>query len=96
MADIENFSAKGMSEGGQSDITIAIQFGKSKSVFSRLVACYRQRGGVKIGSVLEKPRETTNRQERHLQTIVLRNRFVSASKMSDNFRATPHLLRLTV
>ena len=87
MTENEKFHAIGMIEAGQSQNAVSRYFGKSKSVISRLMARYRQTGGVKIRAGRGRPRKTSPRQDRCLRTMALRNRFISAPELRDNFRA---------
>lgn len=82
----ERERAVGMVQAGMRYVDVANQFGCSKLTITRLMNRLRQTGTTHDRPRSGRPRVTTERQDRHIRFIHLRNRFVTATATAN---ATP-------
>lgn len=75
----ERERALGMAEMGATQVQIARRFGCTPLTVSRLLQRFRQTGGTADRPRSGRPRVTTPMEDRHIRTIHLRNRFVTAT-----------------
>jgi len=75
----ERERAVGMVQAGMRHEDVANQFGCSKLTITRLMSRVRQTGGTADRPRSGRPRVTSERQDRHIRLIHLRNRFIPAT-----------------
>jgi transposase len=82
-----------MVHAGMTHQAVADHFNVSRIAFSRLMIRLRQTGSANDRSRNGRPRVTSQRQDRHLCLIYLRNRIIAAE---DTARRTPGLANVRV
>ena len=74
----QRLRAVGMLEAGLCQYDVAARFGMTRATITRLLTRYRLSGTVNDLRRSSRPRITTARQDRHIRTSHLRNRFQTA------------------
>ena len=83
--------AVGMGQGGMTHQAVTDHFDVSRITITRSMICLRQTGRTNDRPCNDRPRMTSQRQERHLRLIHLRNRMVTAE---DTVRRTSCLANI--
>ena len=86
LSNLERARALGVLQGGQTVAEVAIRFNVSRSTIKRLRHRFRDTGDVKDRPRSGRPRVTTVRQERYIETTAARARFITANQIENDVR----------
>ena len=86
LSNLERARALGVLQGGQTVAEVAIRFNVSRSTIKHLRHRFRNTGDVKDRPRSGRPRVTTVRQDRYIETRAARARFITANQIENDVR----------
>ena len=84
LSNLDRARALGFLEAGWTQHAVAAHFGICRKTVSRLQSRYRKTGDVKDRERSGRPRVTTQRQDRYIETTAVRKRFVTARSIQQS------------